>query len=186
MLKEFPEEKYNRSTGFTLIELLVVISIIGLLSSVVLTSLNKARAKARDAVRIQTLQEIEKALLLYHEENGQYPVAKLQAVVFFDYPGTWDNMSIYLAGYISTASLDPISELTIPPFTPGFGYAYWTNSTGSKYQLMGRLETNHQLRCSNTEYIATVPYDALGSFTPGDSFCPQTGSNDNLYVISGN
>ena len=35
--------------GFTLIELLVVISIIGLLASGVLASLNSARMKARDA-----------------------------------------------------------------------------------------------------------------------------------------
>ena len=37
--------------GFTLIELLVVISIIGILSSFAVVSLNSARAKARDALR---------------------------------------------------------------------------------------------------------------------------------------
>ena len=60
--------------GFTLIELLVVIAIIGVLSSVVLASLNTARLKGRDSARIQSIQSIRLALELYaSDHNGQYP-----------------------------------------------------------------------------------------------------------------
>ena len=62
-----------RTRGFTLIELLVVIAIIGILSAVVITSLNSSRAKARDAQRKAELTEIQKALELYANDYGHYP-----------------------------------------------------------------------------------------------------------------
>ena len=54
--------KFKR--GFTLIELLVVIAIIGILSSVVLASLNSARSKARDAQRVANMREVSKIMNL--------------------------------------------------------------------------------------------------------------------------
>ena len=59
--------------GFTLIELLVVIAVIGLLSSIVLVSIQGGRAKARDAIRKQNIGQLEKALLLYWDKYGQFP-----------------------------------------------------------------------------------------------------------------
>jgi type II secretion system protein G len=64
--------KYNKN-AFTLIELLVVIAIIGILASMVLVNLTGAQGKARDAVRRQDIAQIEKALLLYWSEAGQFP-----------------------------------------------------------------------------------------------------------------
>jgi prepilin-type N-terminal cleavage/methylation domain-containing protein len=67
--------KQTFKSGFTLIELLVVISIIGLLSSVVLASVNAARSKARDASRVEALIQLRTALELYYSKHGSYPVA---------------------------------------------------------------------------------------------------------------
>ena len=63
--------------GFTLIELLVVIAIIGLLSSVVLASLNTARKKGRDARRLADIAQLQVALELYSSEQAAsgYPAA---------------------------------------------------------------------------------------------------------------
>ena len=79
-MSEFtPTSKFGVSSrserGFTLIELLVVIAIIGILSSVVLASLNTAREKSRDARRISDIKQLQLALELYFDSNANYPQA---------------------------------------------------------------------------------------------------------------
>ncbi|KKS27356.1 MAG: fimbrial protein pilin [Parcubacteria group bacterium GW2011_GWC1_42_11] len=75
---------FRKSKGFTLIELLLVISIISLLSSIVLASLNSARAKARDAKRLSDMHQMQIALDMYLGQFGGYPGSDFLGC------GTWD------------------------------------------------------------------------------------------------
>ncbi|HRY52536.1 MAG TPA: prepilin-type N-terminal cleavage/methylation domain-containing protein [Candidatus Portnoybacteria bacterium] len=85
------QKKSYLTKGFTLIELLVVISIIGILATIVMVSLNTARAKARDARRISDIRQVQLALQMYYDASGSYPAA----------------LSTLTPTYLSAVPLDP-------------------------------------------------------------------------------
>jgi prepilin-type N-terminal cleavage/methylation domain-containing protein len=132
----------TQQKGFTLIELLVVIAIIGVLSSVVLASLNTARAKARDAVRVSDLRNIQKALELYASDHGgTYPV-----VNYSGYCGGFDTLGAnYIPGivptYMSRLPTDPDGNTTVTACC----YIYHSPN-GSEYKLL----IGHQ--CTKVNY----------------------------------
>jgi len=86
--------------GFTLIELLVVVAIIGILSSVVLASLNSARKKGRDARRVSDLKQFQLALELYADNQAPY-----------GYPATQSGNALPTLGsqYIAQNPVDPVN-----------------------------------------------------------------------------
>lgn len=59
--------------GFTIIELLIVIAIIVILAGLVLTNIQGAQAKARDATRLGDINSMFTALEAFHGDNNYYP-----------------------------------------------------------------------------------------------------------------
>ncbi len=61
----------KREKGFTIIELLIVIAIIGILSSIILASVNLARSKGQDGAAKADLGGVRAQASLFNDENNQ-------------------------------------------------------------------------------------------------------------------
>lgn len=139
--------------GFTLIELLVVISIIGLLATIVLVSLNSARAKARDTRRISDLHQIVLALEMYYSDYGYYPPSgcgwDCNGYNYSSWGTNWIP-ELVNGGYMSVVPVDPQNSGGPPWATDGFTYSYGNvgkTTYPAQYDLTAHLETAHDQRC---------------------------------------
>ena len=115
----------NPPRGFTLIELLVVIAIIGLLSSIVMASLNTARERARDVRRLADIRQIQTALELYANANG----------------GAYPHVTNYV--YALSASLAPTYISVVPedPTRTGSSrYRYYYGPGDRSYTILVDME----------------------------------------------
>ncbi|MDO8564718.1 MAG: type II secretion system protein [bacterium] len=131
----------KNSRGFTLIELLVVIAIIGILSSVVLASLNSARTKARDARRVADLKQVQVALELYFDANSVYPVSIATMV------GSTGGKSL------------PFEPKDPGAGNPSYKYAFDTLASPTKYHIGATME---QARAATTLDEADGDADSTG------------------------
>jgi len=123
-----------------------------MLSSVVLASLNSARAKARDARRQADLNQIATALEFFYDKNGHYTGPEVcghdtsiggdgscnspSYSSGSDWPSNSDLRDLVTGGFMPALPVDPINNST-------YYYRYEIQNTGSRpqdYALCARLE----------------------------------------------
>lgn len=136
--------KGQKERGFTLIELLVVIAIIGLLSSVVLASLNGARKKGRDARRLSDVKQLQTALELYYDNQSA--------------PGYPSALSSLATDYIASVPTDPGT---------GSAYTYAVSADTLYYCIGATMETSAPSPADTCNGTALGTTEPTGSFRVG-------------------
>ncbi len=139
----------SRQSGMTLVELLIVITIIGVLSTIILSSISTARARAYDSKVKQQLWSFRSAAEIYF--NSQNPV-NYGPVVPVCNAGIFAEMSPNLGSpaiYIAASNL-PLNTVTV------------CGSSGSAYAVKASLYSGNEYWCVDSRGSAKLVAGSIG------------------------
>ena len=169
-------KKYTR--GFTLIELLVVVAIIGILSSVVLVSLNTARGKGKDSHVLADVNGMRTGLEAAY--NGSNYNAFFTQTNRIGSPQLFDSNMV--TTYADAVSYAPATFNTNP--TNGVGTwvdtaANWAVNGIPNYPII--ISSNTTIPITGNSYTLTS-YAIYGRLSTGVYFCIDSTGKTNPAV----
>lgn len=121
--------KFKR--GFTLIELLIVIAVIGVLSSVVFSSLNTARSKGNDAKVKAQLSGLRNSAQIYFDTNQHFATVDGS----LDCVSTADTLleDVNIRSYLDNMPAGSTSKCAIPAIGTSYAIATKVSSGVEDY-----------------------------------------------------
>jgi len=136
--------------AFTLIELLVVVAIIGVLASLLLPALARARDAAVDSTCKNTLKQISLAMALYAEGDFVVP-AQLELTAQY-----WDNILV-------NEGLIPINALRCRKADRNAGISY--NAGGNRFNVNSAFRQAKPASGPNSNYWVNGGWQGAGTIT---------------------
>ncbi len=124
--------KNNR--GFSLAEALVTMSIVGSVASLAGVQITSAVVTARDTQRKANIHQVQTALNLYYDDNGQYPVTSGAEPTVAGWQMVRQALEQDGQSYINKVPIDPINS-------GQYLFKYWSN--GQKFKITYETEDPH-------------------------------------------
>lgn len=150
-----------------------MVAIIGVLATIVLSSLSEARARARDSKRLADIGTIRTALEIYNIDNGLYPMFVGGWASSGGTPGAagWEALKNLLG---MTLPVDPINTTT---------YGYPSSAADGRsyvYSYFAAGNTNYR---QGRAYMLVVNLESKADLSQGVDLCgPVYGYNDAIVV----
>ena len=161
--------------GFTMIELLIVMVILALLLSIGLGGFASSQRKSRDSGRKTDLQNIARALELYYNDKGEYPIDTSNTGIISQ---DWGDP------FVDPTNLSNLYMNFLPSDPGGFTY-YYTSTDGSYYQLYAILENDNDLDLNKDLDDITQFYSGTDCGVESATSCNYGISSTNIAPASG-
>lgn len=137
--------KIEKKLGFTLLEIMVAVSIMMIISGVSLASFTFSQRKSRDAKRKSDLSQIARALQVFNEDFGRYPLDVNGEIIGCHDDDESDELEDCAWGDVFAAYPNATYQLYMSklPEDPKGGYEYYYVSDGDNFNLYAGLENEN-------------------------------------------